>query len=72
MQLSQQSIEVFLPCEPFGVSGKSRIDNGALVIPFRYAGKRERCSCGEEYHIHARRKMRLAAPRIPLFCKVFF
>ena len=72
MQLSQQSIEILLPCEPFSVSGKCYIDKGALVMPFRYAGERERCPCGEEYHIHARRKIRLAAPPVGLHRKVFW
>ena len=64
MQLGQQSIEILLPCEPFSVSGRCYIDKGALIIPFKYVGKREKCSCGEEYHIHAKRKIRLAAPSV--------
>ncbi len=72
MQLSQQCIEILLPCEPFGVSGKTYIERGSLIIPFAYVGKRERCSCGEEYHVHARRSIRLAAPRVGLHRKVFW
>ena len=72
MQLGQQSIEILLPCEPFCVSGQCYIDKGALVIPFKYIGKREKCSCGEEYRIHARRTIRLAAPSVGLHKKVFW
>ena len=61
-----------LPCEPFCVSGKCYIDKRALIVPFKYIGKREKYSCGEEYHIHARRKIRLAAPRVGLHRKVFW
>ena len=74
MQLNYESIEILLPCEPFAKSGESYYDEmtGALVIPFAYSGERETCSCGGEYHIHAHRKIRLAAPSVGLHKKVFW
>lgn len=74
MQLKYEFIQILLPCEPFCKTGESYFEKstGALVIPFAYKGERERCSCGEEYHIHGYRKIRLAAPSIGLHKKVYW
>lgn len=74
MQLKYESIDILLPCEPFCKTGVSYFDEkaGALVIPFAYCGEKEKCSCGEEYHIHEYRKIRLAAPSVGLHMKVFW
>ena len=74
MQYSYQSIEILLPCEPFSVDGKCYFDNraNAFIIPFSYNGEKEHCSCGEELHVHAKRKIRLLAPATGLHSKVFW
>lgn len=74
MQYAYQSIQILLPWEPFRVSGNCYFDQkaGALIIPFSYVGEREHCACGEELHIHAKRKIRLHAPAIGLHSKVFW
>lgn len=74
MQLKYESIEILLPCEPFCKAGDSYFDKnaGALVIPFAYCGEKEKCSCGEKYHIHTYRKIRLLAPPVGLHMKVYW
>lgn len=74
MQLGLQCIDILLPCEPFSVSGNSYIDynDKSLVIPFHYVGKRERCTCGETYKVHQKRRIRLAAPPEGLLRKVWW
>ena len=74
MQLKYESIEILLPCEPFSKKGNVYFDekSNAFVIPFAFCGSREKCSWGEEYHVHAYRKIRLAAPPIGLHSKVYW